>query len=253
MTAAVIAVSNRKGGTAKTTTAVNLAAELGARGRRVLVLDLDTQGHAGLGFGLRPGPGEPTVHDTFRGGAPALARAVRATPYPNIDLAPADRGFEVGPEPIAPASLARALDPLRAHYDAVLIDTSPSADALLVAALAAADHVLVPTLLHHLAVDGVGQFARSYVRVAATLNPRLTGISLLPVQVDMRVTMQRETRARLAERFGETRLLAGIRPDIALAEAFGSHRPVKYHKPRTRSVVDFEALCDHVCFRVMQH
>ncbi|WP_407527903.1 ParA family protein [Methylobacterium oryzisoli] len=246
MSARVIAVSNRKGGTAKTTTAVNLSAALGARGRRVLLVDLDTQGHAGLGFGVRAAPGAVTVHDLFRGGGQDLAEGIRTSAYAQVDVLPADRTFAGVAERVEPLDLARALDPLQAAYDAVVIDTAPTADALLVSALAAAHHVIVPTLLHHLALDGVGQFARSFFRVAADLNPHLAGMSLLPVQVDLRMTMQREALEQLAARFGRQRLLPGIRPDIALAEAFGCGRPVRYFKSRSRSVEDFEFLCDRM-------
>lgn len=246
MTARVIAVSNRKGGTAKTTTVVNLAAALGSRGARVLVVDLDSQGHAGLGFGVRAAPGDTTVHDLFQDPGTSLADGVRRSAYANVDVLPADRSFAGVSAVTPPLGLARALAPLGPSYEAILIDTSPSADALLVSALAAADHVIVPTLLHHLAVDGVGQFARSYLRVASGLNARLRGLSLLPVQVDLRVTMQREAHAQLAARFGTERMLTGIRPDVALAEAFGQQQPVKYYRPRTRSAAEFESICDHV-------
>lgn len=246
MSGRVIAVSNRKGGTAKTTTTVNLAAALGERGWRVLVVDLDSQGHAGLGFGVKASPGHPTVHHHFRGTGVSLAEGVRTTVYPNIDVLPADRSFEGVSTAIAPLSLASALKPLAEAYQVVLIDTAPTADALLVSALASAQHVVVPTTLHHLAVDGVGQFARSFFRVASTLNSGLLGMSILPVQVDLRTTMQREILKRLTAQFGPERLLTGIRPDIALAEAFGHQRPVRYFKPRSRSVEDFEILCDEV-------
>lgn len=180
MSARILAVANRKGGTAKTTTTVNLAAALGARGLRVLLVDLDTQGHAGLGFGVRAAPGQPTVHDVFRGGGAAITRGIRSTAVPNVDVLPADRAF-AGPDgPVAPLGLAAALKPLSEAYRVTLIDTAPTADALLINALASAHHVLVPTQLHHLSVDGVGQFARSFFRVATTLNPELRGLSILP-------------------------------------------------------------------------
>ena len=132
-----------------------------------------------------------------------------------------------------------------------LIDTAPTADALLISALASAHHVLVPTQLHHLAVDGVGQFARSYFRVATTLNPGLRGLSILPVQIDLRSTMQREALERLAARFGRERLMPGIRPDIALAEAFGREVPLRYFKPRSRAIQDFDLLCNHVMENIL--
>ncbi|MBE7204658.1 MAG: ParA family protein [Parafilimonas terrae] len=247
MSARILAVANRKGGTAKTTTAVNLAAALGARGQKVLLVDLDTQGHAGLGFGIRAAPGEPTAHDLYKpAGTAELGRAIRSTAVENVDVLPADRGFS-GPEGVvAPLGLANALRPLSEAYAVTLIDTAPTADALLISALASAHHVLVPTQLHHLAVDGVGQFARSFFRVATTLNPGLRGLSILPVQVDLRITMQREALERLAARFGREHLLPGIRPDIALAEAFGREVPLRYFKPRSRAIRDFEVLCDHV-------
>ncbi|SFU75337.1 chromosome partitioning protein [Methylobacterium sp. 174MFSha1.1] len=251
MSARVIAVSNRKGGTAKTTTTVNLATALGGRGWRVLVVDLDSQGHAGLGFGVKAAPGQTTVHDVFRGAGASLRDGVRATASPNVDVLPADRAFE-GTATAPPLALAAALEPLAGTYQVVLIDTAPTADALLVSALASAHHVLVPTILHHLAIDGVGQFARSFFRVATTLNAGLHGLSILPVQVDLRVTMQREILERLAVQFGRERVLAGIRPDVALAEAFGRQQPVKEFKPRTRSVEDFELLCDNVISKIIK-
>ena len=252
MSARILAVANRKGGTAKTTTVVNLAAALAHRGLRVLLVDLDSQGHAGLGFGVRAAPGEPTVHDLYRGsGAADLARAVRTTVVPEVDVLPADRGFPGPDGTVAPLALATALKPVAEAYAVTLIDTAPTADALLVNALASAQHVLVPTQLHHLAVDGVGQFARSYFRVATTLNPELRGLSIMPIQVDLRITMQREALERLEGRFGRERLLPGIRPDIALAEAFGREVPLRYFKPRSRAVQDFDVLCSHVMEKVL--
>jgi chromosome partitioning protein len=104
----------------------------------------------------------------------------------------------------------------------------------------------VPTQLHHLAVDGVGQFARSFFRVATTLNPGLRNLWILPVQVDLRGTMQREALDRLAGRYGRERLLPGIRADIGLAEAFGRGLPLRQVKPRARAIQDFDLLCDHI-------
>ena len=93
--ARVLVVTNRKGGTGKTATAVNLAAELAANGERVLLVDLDTQGHCAVGLGIPVKKGEPTVHDLFASGAP-LVPALRGSAWDKLHLLPADPLFERG-------------------------------------------------------------------------------------------------------------------------------------------------------------
>ena len=91
----VLAITNRKGGSGKTSTAVNLAAELASRGRRVLLIDLDTQGHCALGLGVKVARGAPTVHG-FLAARNSLAEAIVPTVCPGLDLAPADTSFQHG-------------------------------------------------------------------------------------------------------------------------------------------------------------
>ena len=92
--AKILAVANCKGGTGKSTVAVNLAAEIGSRGYRVLVADLDPQGHAGLGFGVVAAEAFRTIHVAFREPQVDLARAIVTTVEPGVDLVPADRHFD---------------------------------------------------------------------------------------------------------------------------------------------------------------
>jgi chromosome partitioning protein len=91
-----IAVSNRKGGTGKTTVSVNLAAEFAAAGRHVLLVDLDSQNHCAVGLGMKVARGAPTSHDLFRNAHATLDSAVRSTAYPFLSLVPADPLFEHG-------------------------------------------------------------------------------------------------------------------------------------------------------------
>ncbi|WP_170263536.1 ParA family protein [Blastochloris sulfoviridis] len=242
----MILVANRKGGTGKTTVAVNLAAELVRTHGPTLLVDMDPQGHAGLGLGVIAKAGEPTVHDLFTGRAARLEEAVRPTSIAGLDIVPADRGFAGDFTVREPRALAAALEPLRARYAAIVLDTPPTVDAALVNALAAADRCLVPTVLHWLALDGVSQFARLFFRVAAYVNPALGPLAIVPVLVDTRSTMQRAVLAELIRRYGPERIFRAIRVDVSLAEAFGQGVPVRAYRPASRGAADFERLCGEI-------
>ena len=246
MAARVIAVANRKGGVGKTTTVVNVAAELGSRGRRVLVVDLDTQGHASLGLGVVARTGEPGAHGVFRDPPLPLAAAIRPTAVGGVRLLPPEIDFEIHGSINDPLRLARALAPLADDFDDVVIDTSPAIDVAMVAALAAADRLLIPTQLQHLAYEGVERFSKVLLKVATMLNRSLGDFAVVPVQIDMRMNLQRFVLAKLLSEFGGARIFRGIRSDVALAESFGSGTAVRYYRPQSRGAADYAFLTDDI-------
>ena len=242
-TSDIIVVTNRKGGTGKTTTAVNLAAEFAAGGERVLLLDLDTQGHCALGLGVRVESGRPTVHSVLQGQG-ALDEALLKTGWEGLDLVPADPDFQHGMMPDDDRVLARALQEssIAARYDRILIDSPPSLDALLFNALAVAHWALIPFVPHPLAGEGVRQLARVFFRVAMQSNADLRLLGLLPVMLDPRIGQHRKVCDQVAAQFGRERLLGGIRSDIKLAESFAAGRPIRDYAPRSRANQDYQAV-----------
>src|SRR6266542_3006858 len=167
-----IAFINEKGGTCKTTLCVSVAARLASRGRRVLVADLDTQGHAGKALGVDVRRLSPTIHEWLLGSA-RFAEVVRPTAVPGLDLLPANK--ELAEFPVAVASAPDRADRLRRRlgelpegaYDAVLVDSPPSRSLVTDNILVAAGEVVIPVALTYLALDGCAEILESLERLRA--------------------------------------------------------------------------------------
>ncbi|MBC7685998.1 MAG: ParA family protein [Bdellovibrionales bacterium] len=239
-----IVVSNRKGGAGKTTVSVNLAAELAALGLRVLLVDLDSQGHCAVGVGIKVGKATPTVHDVFRSVDARLAAAVQPTAFDNLALAPADPLFEHGEGLRDEGLLKRALAEAEivANFDVVILDTPPSLDILLLNALTAANWVVVPFVPHPLASEGVKQLMRVLFKIISGSNQQLKLAGFLPMMGNEQIRVHRSVTGDVAQQFGVARLLPAIRSDIRAAEAFAAGKPVRYYAPRSRAAEDFAEL-----------
>jgi chromosome partitioning protein len=244
MRARVLAIANRKGGTGKTTIAVNLAAELGARGYRVLVVDLDPQGHAGLGFDVFSASEADTIHTVFRKSRVNLPASIRTTKEPGVDVIAAARDFDGQIGGGDPRCLAKAFDQIRSDYHVVLLDSPPAAANVMVCALLAAEGVVVPTVLDYLSLDGVQQFMRSYYHVVRKMGATLLGLAIAPMKIDLRTNMQKAVLVRLLSGVGSQQVMRGVYTDVAVAEAFNHRMPLLRHRPQARAVDDFRILAD---------
>lgn len=244
----ILTVSNRKGGSGKTTSAVNLAAEWSHRGSRVLVVDLDTQGHSGFGLGITPVKGAPTAHDIFRSSSFNLSRAIVSCAWPNLWCAPADFLFEGNDGSNDPGVLAAQLrhPDIAEHYDIIILDTPPSLDQVLVNAMSAADGVLIPMLPHALSAEGVKQLTRLFYRISTTSNPNLKLIGLVPIMYNARLNHHQSVVADMARQFGAERVMRGIRVDTKLAEAFAARQPIRTYAPRSHGALDYFLLADEL-------
>jgi chromosome partitioning protein len=218
--AKVIAFANQKGGVAKTTTTLNLAAAFVEEGHRVLCVDMDPQGNLTMSQGIDPDSLEQSMFDVLVYDLP-IREVVRSREVDvacaSIDLAGAEIAMstKIGRE----RSLAKALAPVRDIYDFICIDTPPSLGLLTINALTAADKVIVPVQCEYLSMRGLIQLQNTLSMIQENLNPNVDIAGILPTMVDTRTLHAKEAIEILEENFGDRVFGARIRKTVRFAEA----------------------------------
>lgn len=235
-----LVVSNRKGGTAKTTTAVNLAAEFSHQGLRCLLIDLDPQGHSGLGLGITTTDAKQDRPGLLADSRQALSRVVINTGINNLFFIPPGSGHGTNPQA---DRLQRFLQrkQLSTRFDVIVIDTPPNAGIEQSAALLAADGVLLPFMPTPLGRVGVQHLLDDLQALTATPRHKLS-YALVPIMLDPRVKLDRAVLADMIRMHGSHRLLRGVRRNVRLAEAFDAGQPVNRFDARSRGAFDYHML-----------
>jgi chromosome partitioning protein len=240
----ILAIANQKGGVGKTTTAINLGAGLGALERRVLLVDCDPQANATRGLGARAAA--PHLYHALTGEAP-LAEAVRPSGFPNLDLVPSQRdlvGVEV--EFVGQTGWERRLKEVLAgvagSYDTVLLDCPPSLGHLTVAALTAADGVLVPLQCEYFALEGISDLQATVRRVQGGLNPRLAIAGILLTMYDDRTNLSKDVAEEIRAHFAGKVYETVVPRNIRLAEAPSHGLPIFQYDIKSRGAEAYLAL-----------
>jgi chromosome partitioning protein len=202
--AKVIAFANQKGGVAKTTTTLNLAAAFAEQGHRVLCVDMDPQGNLTMSQGIDPDTLEQSMFDVLVHDL-SIREVIRRREIDvacaSIDLAGAEIAMstKIGRE----RSLTKALLAVDDDYDWVFVDTPPSLGLLTVNALTAADQVIVPVQCEYLSMRGLLQLQNTLAMIRENLNPDVQIAGILPTMVDTRTLHAKEALEILEENFGD--------------------------------------------------
>jgi chromosome partitioning protein len=240
----VIAVTNQKGGTGKTTTVVNLGFALAHGGAQTLLVDIDAQGNLGVSVGVE---GERGLYHILVEGADPNACAVNARP--NLDLISSN-------ETVASAELIMAGEPGRETllrrrmrgirtYDFILLDCPPSLSLLSQNALTYAEEVLVPISMDYLALIGVKQILNTLTMVNEVLDHPVFISGIVPTFYDVRNRISREVLTTLKEHFGK-QVLSPIRVNTKLREAPSHKQSIFEYDPHSYGAQDYQRLADEV-------
>ena len=246
----ILCISNQKGGVGKTTTAINLAACLGALERRTLLVDADPQANASSGTGFDPREVKASIYESIINGAPA-SEVIVHTDNPNLDLLPGHIDL-VGAEiemidmPDREKQMKRVLDPLREEYDFIIIDCSPSLGLVTVNALTCADSVIVPVQCEYFALEGLGKLLNTIKIVQQRLNPDLLIEGMLLTMYDSRLRLANQVVDEVKTHFQELVFDTVIHRNVALGEAPSHGQTIIMHDAGSKGATNYLNLAREV-------
>lgn len=229
----IIAFSNQKGGVGKTTTCVNLTANLAKKGFKCLIVDIDPQGNTTTGLGFSKVDIETSLYDVIIDFMPAESAIVK-TDFENLDLLPSSIDLAGGEVELAKRKerekvLKKVLEPLRDKYDYITIDCPPSLGLLTVNVLTAADEVLVPIQSEYYALEGLSQLMNTIKIIRSQLNANLKINGVLVTMNDSRALISRQITAEIRSLFPKAVYQTVIPRNIRLAEAPSHGKPISLY------------------------
>jgi chromosome partitioning protein len=249
-----IAIANQKGGVGKTTTAINLAAAMAQKGKRVLLADLDPQANSTISF-LDLQEVDLSVYDLLTEPALPFSEVVKPTKIETLDILPARislaklEGKLVG-ELDAPFRLKDRLDPVTRNYDVVIIDTPPTLGLITVNALVASTHLIVPIQSSYFALEGTDDLLETVERIKARPNPQLEVLGVLVTLHDKRTTLSKDIFDQICQVFGDKVFETTISRSVRLEESPAYRESIFTFAPTSSGAIEYAKLCEEVLHRV---
>ena len=246
-----LVIASQKGGVGKTTVSVNLAACLAAKGKRVLVVDLDAQANSSAWLGA--GEENTGLLEVFTDNSP-LADAVRSSVAEGVDIAPSSLHLvkverALAGEPGSEMILRHAVQSLPKRWDFCVLDTPPTLGFLCVSALAAATHVIIPTETSYMALGGLQELIKTAEVVRDRMNPGLKVMGIVASRFDRRTKHATGMADYLREQYGDLVFKTMIRQTVRVQEAATFMAPINLHDPRGGGAEDYAAFTEEVLER----
>lgn len=245
MATKIIAIVNQKGGVGKTTTSINVAAQLAEAKSKVLLIDLDPQGNATSGLGIPKDQAARTTYDVLRGDS-TIAQTITETNVAQLRVLPANANLagsevELVNTPQREFALKRALETVK-DYDYIIIDCPPSLGLLTINGLTAANYVLIPVQAEYYALEGLSQLLSTIQAVKQATNPSLGLLGIVLTMFDKRNSLSEQVEKEVRNYFGETLLSTIIPRNVRLAEAPSYGKTIFQHDRWSKGAKAYKAL-----------
>ena len=250
----IISIVNQKGGVAKTTTAINLAAAVGQKGKKVLLVDLDPQGNATSGIGINKKGLESTTYDVIMGEV-RPAEAVVETDYKNVSVIPATQALAEAELQLAAfdsktLQLRKALLQIKDDYDIIIVDCLPSLGVLALNGLSACDRIIIPMQCEPYSLEGVAELLATVKRVKSSTNKGLQIMGIVFTMLDKRLTVNRDVMEAIKSNFpAETIFKTEIPRNVKISEAPSHGEPITYYDPSSKGAEAYKKLAAEVIKR----
>jgi len=249
----IIAIANQKGGVGKTTTAVNLSAALAMLGEKVLLLDIDPQGNATSGIGIKKKEVKACVYDVLINGLP-IEMAVLASQWEKLDVIPATiqlagAEIELVPTISREVKLKQSLSQVKDKYAWIIIDCPPSLGLLTLNALTAADGIIIPIQCEYYALEGLGQLMNTISLVRKHLNESLSIEGVVLTMFDSRTNLSEQVVAEVKEYFRDMVFKTIIPRNVRLSEAPSHGLHILEYDPRSKGAELYLSLAREVLLK----
>lgn len=247
--AKIFAITNQKGGVGKTTTAINLAASLAAKKRKILLIDADPQGNASTGSGVDKNQIEFGLHDILLK-RQALENVILKTSH-HYDLIPTNSDLTAAEISLiqnnqAPTLLKELLQPIHSYYDYIIVDCPPALNSLTLNTLVAANQLIIPMQCEYFALEGLASLVSTMQQVQQHLNPKLNLLGILRTMYDPRNRLASEVSKQIQTYFPKQVFAVTIPKNIKLAEAPSHGRPALSYAKSSSGAKAYMVLAEEI-------
>jgi len=253
--AKIVSFSNQKGGVGKTTSCVNIAAQIANKAnKKVLMIDMDPQGNATSGLGLPKSKIKKSIYDVIIGRCD-IKDAIIKTKFKNLSVIPSSPDLAAAELELAELEDGQkiskeALDSIKNDYDYIFIDCPPSLGLLVVNALSISDGVVIPMQCEFYSLEGMSQLFNTVKKIREIHNPGLQIVGILLTMYNGRLTLTSQVVAELKKYYAELLFKVPISRTVRISEAPGYGEPICYHDPYGKGALEYAAVAKELMLRI---
>lgn len=250
----IISFANQKGGVGKTTSAVNIASELGIQGKKTLLFDFDPQGNATSGVGASKKPGTLTSYSVLTGESD-IKSAIQKTQFENLYVVPSNMPlaaaeFELSDLENRSFVLKKALESIKNEFDYIIIDCPPSLGMLTINALSASDGVIIPMQCEYFALEGLTQILLTVKQVKRNFNPILDFTGIIITMYNGRLNLSLNVLEELKKHYASKIFKTPVTRNVKLSEAPSYGMPIQYYDKFAKGTEDYREITKELMERI---